>query len=464
MWENNSKFADNSKTIDMRLHKIFLSTLLLGTALIANAGLTFSGLTNSAISIKPDSNSGLDEIYVVYPGAPVTVTYQAGSSAVTWQKFDSRGGGFASDMTGVTKTGNNYSVTLPQEDIGFIITEGTRPHYYWIVNYSNHIADIQSITPRMDEGECDRASIIINGNLEPIKYYSINGRAIELSREIEVTYHTMDYVEEGKYYTITEVTENIESTTGTIHVAAPLCDTQFTVTADRFLKQWGMAESVTSETLSATAVAATCSAEQPDEEKPDNEQTVEASLGGSAPADITFTAAITDAAIFHEWQFSNTAEFEDIYMRVNELEFTQTFTEAGTTYVRFVASNAAGECYAYSDVYEIFIGESQLLCPNAFSPGGSEGINDIWKVSYKSIVSFECHIFNRWGNEIISFNDPAQGWDGKKGGKLVPSGVYYYVIKAVGSDGKKYNLSGDINIINSKQSVGTGASTEEPIE
>ena len=67
--------------------------------------------------------------------------------------------------------------------------------------------------------------------------------------------------------------------------------------------------------------------------------------------------------------------------------------------------------------------------------------------------------------KIISFSDPAQGWDGKKGGKLVPSGVYYYVIKAVGSDGKKYNLSGDINIINSKQSVGTGTSSgEETIE
>ena len=40
--------------------------------------------------------------------------------------------------------------------------------------------------------------------------------------------------------------------------------------------------------------------------------------------------------------------------------------------------------------------------------------------------------------------------DGKIGGKFVPSGVYYYVIKARGADGKKYNLSGDINIINSR--------------
>ena len=47
-----------------------------------------------------------------------------------------------------------------------------------------------------------------------------------------------------------------------------------------------------------------------------------------------------------------------------------------------------------------------------------------------------------------SFTDPADGWDGKYNGKLVPSGVYYYVIKARGADGKEYNLKGDINIIN----------------
>jgi hypothetical protein len=53
---------------------------------------------------------------------------------------------------------------------------------------------------------------------------------------------------------------------------------------------------------------------------------------------------------------------------------------------------------------------------------------------------------------MATLTDPSQGWDGRYGGKIVNSGVYYYVIKARGSDGKKYNLSGDINIINYKQS------------
>ncbi len=100
------------------------------------------------------------------------------------------------------------------------------------------------------------------------------------------------------------------------------------------------------------------------------------------------------------------------------------------------------------------IGESKLECPNAFSPGASEGSNDEWKVSYKSIVSFDCHIFNRWGIEVAHLTDPSQGWDGRHNGKLVKSGVFYYVIQAEGADGKQYKLSGDINIIHANYNKG----------
>ncbi|MDE7392879.1 MAG: gliding motility-associated C-terminal domain-containing protein, partial [Muribaculaceae bacterium] len=98
--------------------------------------------------------------------------------------------------------------------------------------------------------------------------------------------------------------------------------------------------------------------------------------------------------------------------------------------------------------FEVNIGASKLLCPNAFSPGDQNGVNDIWKVSYSSLTSFECDIFNRWGVHIIKLTDPSQGWDGRYRGKLVESGVYYYVIRARGTDGVDYKLSGDINVIN----------------
>ena len=173
---------------------------------------------------------------------------------------------------------------------------------------------------------------------------------------------------------------------------------------------------------------------------------------------ITFSAAVSDAAIFHEWQMSRDPEFSDIYDRYSELVLTHTFDEEGTIYVRFMADNAAGSCAWYSDTYEVSIGASRLLCPNAFSPANEDGVNDIWKVSYTSITSFECNIFNRWGTKMATLTHPSQGWDGKYKGKFVPNGVYFYVIRARGADGKKYNLSGDINIISTRRA--TGGTTE----
>ena len=195
----------------------------------------------------------------------------------------------------------------------------------------------------------------------------------------------------------------------------------------------------------------------------DNEQKSEAeggALGGSAPCEITFRAAVSDAAIYRRWEISSTPDFADIDLSYDQLEFTHTFTDAGTVYVRFTADNAGATCPYEGEAYQISIGESRLQCPNAFSPGASEGVNDEWKVSYRSIESFDCQIFNRWGKRLATLTHPSQGWDGKVGGKVVPAGVYFYVIKARGSDGKDYNLSGDINVINSRR----GNSPSAPVE
>jgi len=43
----------------------------------------------------------------------------------------------------------------------------------------------------------------------------------------------------------------------------------------------------------------------------------------------------------------------------------------------------------------------------------------------------------------------------------VPPGVYYYVIKAQGADGKNYKLSGDINIVGYSAGRNTPAAPSE---
>lgn len=178
-------------------------------------------------------------------------------------------------------------------------------------------------------------------------------------------------------------------------------------------------------------------------------------LGGSAPVDVSFKAFVTDAVVHYEWQMALDEEFENLIYRIYEQDFDYTFTEEGTTYIRFVGSNSDGSCEAYGETYLVTVGSSLLKVPNAFSPG-DDGINDIWKVSYRSLIEFECWIFDRQGHEIFHFEDPSLGWDGKYKGKQVKPGVYFYVIQAKGADGVKYKKSGDINILRYKSSTNIG--------
>ncbi len=433
------------------MRKYIILIICIFTAAAANAELTFTGNSQSVITVTPETSTGLNDIYVLYNTTGVSATYKASSASatVTWYRYSNLGGGYAEEVSGVTNSGTEWTLPSIQGNMGYIVEEGTSRYYCWVVDYS---ADPFSITAlnAAGERECDVTSINTAGSGSAIYYYTINGRRMTLSRELTLTYNTLTYNEETNQYVQTPATQTLEYLPATIHVTGVLCDTQFQLSGDRFLRQWGRERSLASATVPAYGVACEATATQQEREA-DNEQTSgDTGLGGSAPAVIDFSAAVTDAVVFNEWQFATDSEFENITLRMNQLDCTYTFNELGTTYVRFMCANSDGACEAYSATYEVYIGDSDLVCPNAFSPGASEGVNDEWKVSYKSIVKFECHIFNKWGTKMCSFTDPSQGWDGRYRGKLVPAGVYYYVIKAEGADGRKYNLSGDINIVNYK--------------
>lgn len=96
--------------------------------------------------------------------------------------------------------------------------------------------------------------------------------------------------------------------------------------------------------------------------------------------------------------------------------------------------------------------------PNAFSPNG-DGINDIYKAKegYQSIVEFHAYIFNRWGQKLYEWTDPAGGWDGKYKGKDVAQGVYYCLVKANGADGRKYDIKTDVNLLRGYTENGTNS-------
>lgn len=413
-----------------------------------NASISFSGTTYKVITEKAESSAGLNNIFVLHDFNGVQMTYTATTSnAVKWYKYSNLGGGYAEEVSNVSYNGKSSTINLSgTKDLGYIIEEGSNRYYCWVVDYSMHQLQLSSLNFATEQ-ECDMIELLFSGKANRIVYYSINGASKELNRDIKLSYNSLSYNEESESYEQIIVEESFPFLNSTFRATSPLCNTEFTLSGDKYLKQWGKEIEINSEFYNTPTVEAKTNATQVVREI-ENEQKEETTLGGSAPCEIEFKAIYSDAVIYKEWQMSTDAEFENITMRINEPITSYTFNEYGTTYVRFVASNASGSCDYISDTYTINIGESRLECPNAFSPNASEGVNDEWKVSYKSIISFECHIFNRWGVEVAELNDPSQGWDGKYNGKYVPAGVYYYVITAEGADGKKYKLSGDINIVN----------------
>ncbi|EGC20234.1 T9SS C-terminal target domain-containing protein [Prevotella multiformis] len=170
---------------------------------------------------------------------------------------------------------------------------------------------------------------------------------------------------------------------------------------------------------------------------------------GSAPLTVTFSAnppSGHDPATNYEWHFFNQNNTREAYLIRYDEDTEYIFTEAGTTRV-VLYEILNGDTTRYNAI-NVSISESSLQMPNAFSPNG-DGINDVYraKPGYKSIVSFKAVIFNRWGQKLYEWDDPAGGWDGKYKGRDVAQGTYFVNVTAKGADGREFRIRRDVNLL-----------------
>ena len=168
----------------------------------------------------------------------------------------------------------------------------------------------------------------------------------------------------------------------------------------------------------------------------------------SAPLKVHFMSGSDTHDGYFEWRFyKNKIEEGQQYLVRHEEETEFTFTEAGSHLVCLYASFPNGD-EKISDPITINISTSKLEFPNAFSPNG-DGYNDTYKAKdgYQSIVEFKATIYNRWGQKLHEWTDPAGSWDGTFHGKDVKQGVYYVHVQAKGADGVKYNIKKDVNLL-----------------
>ena len=182
------------------------------------------------------------------------------------------------------------------------------------------------------------------------------------------------------------------------------------------------------------------------------------SFSGSAPLSVTFNANAENTDgwnSYYEWRFVFEEDNEPYMIRYEE-NTTYSFTKAGTHYITLFATfTQNNDTISYKQEFwdevgaiTISISESKLEMPNAFSPNG-DGINDIYKAKegYQSLTEFHAYIFNRWGQKLFEWTNPADGWDGTYNGKPVKQGVYFVLVEAKGADGRKYNIRRDVNLL-----------------
>ncbi len=145
---------------------------------------------------------------------------------------------------------------------------------------------------------------------------------------------------------------------------------------------------------------------------------------------------------------------------IGALEYAWTRTETGnvtgssssyvypaskTENVSVVVTDTQTNCTVSSGVTEINVLKS-FKVPNAFTPNG-DGFNDTWNIegleTYRNSVM---NVYNRWGQLVYSNHGSyTEAWDGRRNGKDLPIGTYYYVI-TLNQDGKE-NVSGDVTIV-----------------
>jgi gliding motility-associated-like protein len=124
-----------------------------------------------------------------------------------------------------------------------------------------------------------------------------------------------------------------------------------------------------------------------------------------------------------------------------------TATPTETTTYMVTAVDEFG-CSATASVTITVFQENKSILPNAFSPNG-DGVDDIFHVTGKNIVSVDLYIYNRWGNEVYTATDISteEGWDGKYKGMDVEIAVFVYYANVRYSDGKEEFLRGNVTVV-----------------
>lgn len=417
----------------MILALLAFHTALAGAQIIVNGSTSSVRVTNNLIDV--------DEV-ILFNGInnSCSLSYNA-AGTIQWYNH----------LGQLLSTTNSVPVAA---NTGYrLMVNGQKQAFVWVIDYSQYIYTPGELNIIEGDDVCERIQLTNSSTAPTILYGDSLGAMHTLVREFTLHYNDYSFTNDslGSWEYISVDTTVISF--ANIYLPAPLNNTSFAFYGDEYAMQLGLPMDSITIYYYAKAIKMYPSGRVVERDGLNElDRSSQTDISGSSPLVIEFNAnANTPVATFFKWTIYNFDNLQ-VMAHYNDPSFTYTFTETGS-YIAKIEVTGDGTCEVI-DSLRITVRESYIEVPNVFTPNG-DGINDEFRVAFRSIKDYSIKIVNRYGVLVYSSNDPTKGWDGNINGRPAAEGTYYYLIEAYGSDNDpnrhnkpmKYKKGGAVNLL-----------------
>ncbi len=158
-------------------------------------------------------------------------------------------------------------------------------------------------------------------------------------------------------------------------------------------------------------------------------------VGGTVPLIISLSNL--GSGKINKWTFNDGSK------PMTGAEPVKYFDEPGIYTITLTSTSADGKTAVDSIKVEA-LANSSISTPSEFTPNG-DGQNDLFVFARVNVASYNITIVDKDANVVYDYSGTDGKWDGRTPkGKDAKEGTYYYLVSAVGKDGKTYEKKGKI--------------------
>lgn len=179
--------------------------------------------------------------------------------------------------------------------------------------------------------------------------------------------------------------------------------------------------------------------------QPEAVLTVEPDSASIFEPDFNLSLAEADSNITACWLYAADGSLSTSFFP--DCDFSHTYSDTGNFIPFMVLWNEFG-CSDTIRTELRVIPEHRFWLPNAFTPDG-DGLNDTFGPSFMGVREYSFVIYDRWGQQVFSTDEPSEKWDGtvNRGNHIGPSGVYDWYLFMRDFNGNRFRKDGMVVLV-----------------